>query len=702
MVRRKKHYRKVFRKHPKLTRVLKVSLGVFLFLVLIIAFLFLYYSKDLPRPEIFSERPFVLPTKIYDREGETLLYQIYGEEKRTMVSLDQVSDYLKQAVLVAEDVNFYHHFGLDFKGIFRAILKNLKSGKPIYGGSTISQQLIRSSSLTLEKTLQRKIREIILTIELERRWPKDQILEWYLNQVPFGANAYGVEEAAQTYFKKPAADLTLEESALLASLIRAPSYLSPYGEHQQELLARKDYIIERMNKAGYISQEEAKIAKAEPVEFSMIPNPIKAPHFAIYIRNYLEEKYSDYFLQEKGLKVYTTLDWELQEWAEKVVKEGVERNKDYNAHNATLVAINPKNGEVLAMVGSANWYATSSYPEGCSASPDLNCQFDPKVNVAMYGQGQQPGSAFKPFAYSIAFKKGFGPENILWDVKTEFNPDCTSTALQKKDQFGLDCYHPKNYDEKFRGQVTFREALAQSINLPSVKVLYLAGLKDTIDLAKKMGITTLDKPAHWYGLPLVLGGVEVKLLDMVSAYSVFATEGLKTSPVFILRIEDSEGSIIEENKKTQKRVLGTQIARLINDILSDNKARAPLFGWHSSLYFPDQPVAVKTGTTQDYRDAWTVGYTSSIVAGVWAGNNDNSSTGEKPGLVLAAPIWHQFMEKALELYPGQDFTEPELTEAKELPPEEPHSILDYIREKPELDPQYQNWEEAIKFWLETQ
>jgi len=683
--------------------ILKILLGGCLFFIFCGSVLFIYYAKDLPRPEVFTERPFVLPTKIYDRTGEVLLYQIYDEEKRTIVPLEQMPDHLKQAVIAAEDANFYSHFGLDIGGIFRSVLNNLRIGKAVYGGSTISQQLIRSSFLTLEKTLKRKTKEIILTLELERRYSKDQILEFHLNQVPFGSNAYGVASASQTYFNKDVAELSLTQSAILASLIQGPSRLSPYGSHMDELLARKDYVLDRMVQEHYISQEEAEVAKEEALEFAEIRHPIEAPHFVLYVKKYLEEKYSDYFLKEKGLKVYTTLDWQLQTAAEEIVTNGVKANQGYNAHNASLVALSPQTGEILAMVGSANWHATSSWPQNCITSEE-GCLFDPKFNIATLGE-RQPGSAFKPFAYAVAFQKGFLPETILWDVQTEFNPNCASTTNQEKDEYGLDCYHPGNYDENFRGPISLRKALAQSINLPSVKVLYLAGVKETIDLAQLLGITTLDQPLSWYGLSLVLGGGEVKLLDLVSAYGVFAAQGLQVPPISILKIEDSEGNIIEENKKTQKRVLETEVANLINDVLSDNETRAPMFGLWSPLYVPGHQAAAKTGTTQEYRDAWTIGYTPSIVAGVWAGNNNNAPADEKPGVVLAGPMWNQFMKKALEIYPGEDFKKPEPIETEnpalrgEVDWEDPHSILYYIDDNPELNSQYQNWEAAIENWL---
>lgn len=711
----RKYYRKIYQKEKndrKIFLLLKLFILGFLLFLLGGFLLFIYYAKDLPRPEVFTERSFVLPTKIYDRSGEVLLYQIYGEEKRTVIPLEIVPEHLKQAVIVAEDANFYHHFGLDLKGILRAALANLKLWKPVQGGSTISQQLIRSSFLTIEKTMERKVKEIILTLELERRYSKDQILEFYLNQVPFGVNSYGVESASQTYFQKSSQNVSVAEAAVLAALIRAPSYLSPYGEHKNELLARKDYVLERLIQENYLTKEEGGEAKNEELKFNQILQPIKAPHFVLYVKRYLEKKYGENFLKEKGLKVFTSLNWEFQEWAEKAIKEGVRINQSYNAFNASLAAIDPKTGEILAMVGSSNWHATSSYPEGCENTEE-GCLFNPKFNIATLGE-RQPGSAFKPFAYAVAFNKGFTPETVLWDVKTEFNPDCSQDATEEKDPYDLDCYHPKNYDEKFRGPVDLRQSLAQSINLPSVKVLYLAGVKETISLAKNLGITTLNKPLSWYGLSLVLGGGEVKLLDIVSAFGVFATDGLSIPPISILKIEDSKGNIIEENKKNPKRVLEIQTVRLINDVLSDNEARTPMFGARSLLYFEGYQVAAKTGTTQDFRDAWTIGYTPSIVVGVWAGNNNNSPMVKKPGVLLAGSIWHNFMERTLDYYPKKNFTKPEsiLTNKPilegEINQSEPHSLLHYIKredplgdppEDPIEDPQYFGWEESIQNWL---
>ncbi|MCP6719288.1 MAG: PBP1A family penicillin-binding protein [Patescibacteria group bacterium] len=645
--RRKTYKRRKRKKKKDLPLILKI-LPLFLLLFLVGGIsLFLYYVKDFPRPEMFAERQLAQSTKIYDRKGEVLLYEIYGEEKRTWVTLESIPEYLKQAVIAAEDANFYSHFGIDLVGILRAILVDLKIGRPVYGGSTIPQQLIRSTFLSPEKTAERKIREIVLSLELDRRYSKDDILEWYLNQVPFGQNAYGVESASQTYFKKSISEISLSEAATLASLIKAPYRLSPYGENRDDLLNRKDYILNRMRQERFLSKEDGENAKKEEIEFIETLVNIKAPYFTLWIKQQLEEKYGQDLLRVRGLKVYTSLDWEIQEIAEEAAKKGIERNKAFKAHNVGLVAIDPKSGEILAMtVGTGDYYAPS-YPEGCASGVD--CLFDPKFNVVVgtkNNPGRQPGSAFKPFVYVTAFKKGYDGNTTTTDEETNFGI------------WGEEEYIPQNYDEIFRGEVTLRQALAQSLNVPSVKVILdLAGLEDSIKTAEDLGITTL-KPS--YGPSIVLGGWEVKLLEITSAYSAFANDGLKVPPVSILRIEDSRGNILEENKKTPRRVLDSEPVRLINDILSDNVARAPMFGTSSPLYFRNYQVAAKTGTTQDYRDAWTIGYSPSIVTGVWVGNNNNESMDKQPGVMLSSPIWRSFMEKALLKFPRENFPKPKI------------------------------------------
>ncbi len=687
----------------------------FLFLAFcaFILFLFFYYTYNLPRPETFTETPFIQSTKIYDRTGKVLLYDIYGEEKREIVAFDKISNNLKNAVLASEDARFYSHNGIDVKSIIRSVVTNITNPKNAFRGtSTLTQQLTRAVYLTNQKTISRKIKEIVLSIELERKYSKDQIFDWYLNKIPFGENTYGAEAASQAYFSKPASDLSLSQAATLTGLIPAPSYYSPYGSHKNILLQKKDYILDRMKELGYISEAELIEAKKEEIVFTNNTKLIKAPHFVMYVRQYLEEKYGEDFLKEKGLKVYTTLDWNIQEYAEQVVREADKTNVEFDANNTGMVVIDPKNGEILSLIGSKDYFA-DSYPEGCDTKASGSCLFDPKYDVATMGY-RQPGSSFKPFVYATALKEGYTPDTILWDTKTEFNTNCTPDTMGEKDFNGNGCYHPQNYDGKYRGKVSLKSSLAQSLNVPSVKLLYLTGLNDSIQTAKDFGITTLNEPDR-YGLSLVLGGGEVTLLEMTSAYGVFASEGLKTPPVSILRIEDSNENIIEKNTKESTRVLSVQLAREINDILSDNSARAPMFGENNALHFNNYQVAAKTGTTQYFNDAWTMGYSPSAVVGVWVGNNDNSSTNKKTGIGLAAPMWRKVMEKLLTSRPAENFTKPDIRENTnpillgQIPEDNPpHSILYYIDknnpqgpppQNPSSDPMFLFWEESIKNWL---
>ena len=628
-----KYYKKVYKnlkKSDKIKIALKkigarVFLG-FLILTFIGLGIFVYAAKDLPRPEEFTERNFTEPTKIYDKSGEVVLYTIYGEEKRDIISLDQVPDHLIHAIIATEDANFYNHFGVDFRGIIRAFWENIRRRSTAQGGSTISQQLIRSSFLSGEKTIGRKIREIILTLELERRYSKEEILEFYVNQIPLGSNSYGVESASQTYFNKSVSDLEIEESAILTSLIRSPSALSPYGPNKDILMIRKDYVLDRMVIEGYLSYEDLVGLKEKEIEFSDISRLLKAPHFTLEVVNYLNNKYGEEYLKTRGLRVYTTLDWDLQEKAEQIIKESYQRNRIYNAHNAALIAINPKNGEILSMVGSIDYFK-DPHPEGCISGKD--CLFDPYPNVTM--RERQPGSAFKPFVYADVFKKGYSDRTVIVD-----------------EPINIGGYSPRNYDGLFRGPVTIREALAQSLNVPAVRALAnFTNLESAIKTAQDFGINTLTRPPSFYGLPLVLGGGDVKLLEMASAYGVFASEGYSISPSFIYRITDSQGRIIEESEKTPRRVLDSSIARMINSILSDNDARGPAMGYNSPLNIPG--VSVKTGTTQNFRDAWTIGYNDSIVAGVWVGNNNNTPMVLGESLTVAAPIWRRFIDTAIQM-----------------------------------------------------
>ncbi len=719
----------------KSRKIIKTIIKVIVF-CLIIGFLFgigllAYFAKDLPDPTKIDEREVIESTKIYDRTGQVILYDIHGEEKRTIIQFEEISQFIKNSTIIAEDDNFYHHLGLDWKGITRAFVANFRGKKIAQGGSTITQQFIKNAYLggpQSERTYTRKIKEAILSLLLERKYSKDEILSFYLNQVPYGSNAYGIEAASQTFFNKASKDLTLGEATLLSSLPKAPSYYSPYGSHPEELKERQEYILDRMVKFGYITEEQAEEGKQEKLKYTS-KGDLKAHHFVTMIQEYLEEKYGRNYndINMAGLKVYTTLDWDLQQLAQEVITNGVEKNeKTYNATNAALVAIDPKTGQVLALIGSKNY------------SED-------QFNVAT-SPNRQPGSSFKPFAYAAAFRKGYNPETILFDLETSFG-EFGPVGEEKE-------YKPNNYDLKFRGPISMRDSLAQSINLPSVKTLYLAGVNNTISLAQDMGITTL-KDRGRYSLSLVLGGGEVKLIDETAAYGVFASEGIRHPISLILRIEDNKKNILEEYENNPIQVLDKQIARQINNILSDETARIPMFGTNSKLYLPEIPAAAKTGTTQDYTDGWTIGYTPSLSVGVWAGNNDFTEKMKRgaAGLYVASPIWNEFVTKAYNIKKDSGntifsdekniienefflpkeielFTPPETTPtstvpmvngelayqnivkidrisnkiATELTPpeliiekiyEETHSILYYLNKE---DPQFNNWESAIEEW----
>jgi len=610
--------------------ILKMIFGAIIFGIIAAAILFFIYTKDLPRPEKFTENEINQATKIYDRDGKIVLSSVYGEEKRTYLTIDKIPEILQKAIIATEDARFYQHNGIDLRGMLRAVSVDLQSGEAKQGASTITQQLIRSSLLSNEKSIDRKLKEIILSLELDKKYPKNQILEWYINQVPFGVNIYGAQEASLTYFDKSASDLDLAQAAVLAAIIQGPSYYNPYGSHVEELMGRKDYVLNRMAQEHYITQDQADEAKKEEITFDKLPKTL-APHFVTYVKQQLTEKYGQSFLETKGLKIYTTLNWDLQNSAQKDVKDGTKTNTAWGAYNGALIAIDPKTGEILAMVGSADPEG-KPYPEGCD--PATTCKFVPDFNVATQGN-RQPGSSFKPFVYAEAFNKGFSDKSIVVDELTDFGV------------YGGKHYIPSNYDGLFRGPITLRNALAQSLNIPALKVLRdMAGLEDSIKLAKAMGITTLNEPASFYGLPLVLGAGDVKLLDMVSGYSTFANGGYYIPPTAILRIEDANGNILYSHDATPKKVLEKNVCDLIADVLSDNNARAPIFGYHSNLYFENYKVSVKTGTTQENKDGWTIGFTPRLAVGVWAGNN-NRAPMQKISEAMAGPIWRAFMLQAL-------------------------------------------------------
>lgn len=595
--------------------------------IVLTATAFAYYSKDLPTPGKLADLKVAQSTQILDRNGK-LLYEIHGTQNRTIVTLDKIPKIAQQATLAAEDANFYKEPGFNIQGIIRSAFIDIFSTHSLTnGGSTITQQFVKNALLTSDKSFTRKFKELILSIEMESRFSKDDILTMYLNQIPYGSGAYGIQTASQTFFSKDAKDLDLAQSSVLAAMLNAPTHYSPYGSHKDELIDRQHYILDRMVDLKMVSKEDADNAKAEELTFAEPTQGILAPHFSLYVKELLVDKYGEKSVEEGGLKVTTTLDYDLQQKAEKAIADNEKHYQANGASNAALVAMDPKTGQILAMVGSHDYFDTDH---------------DGNVNVAL--AERQPGSSFKPLVYATAFKNKYNPATTLWDVPTDFGN-----------------YKPQNYDGSFHGPVSMRFALQNSLNIPAVKTLALVGVPAALQTAHDMGITSLNDDPSRYGLSLVLGGGEVRLLDMVNAYSTFANQGITRDSTPILKIEDSTGKVLEQfdDNRGKHQSLDPQVAYEMSNVLSDNNARATVFGTRSPLFFADRPVAAKTGTTNDFRDGWTIGYTPSLAAGVWVGNNDNHSlkTGAD-GVVVAAPIFHAFVAAALSGKPAEQFTQP--------------------------------------------
>jgi 1A family penicillin-binding protein len=709
----------------------KTFFKILLFLVvagfIVAAAGFAWLSRDLPNPNQLMDRQVAQSTKIYDRTGQNILYDIHGDQQRTLVELKDIPNYVKQATVAVEDKNFYNHKGFSFWAIFRTIATNIIYHKKA-GGSTLTQQFIKNAVLTNEKTYTRKIKELILAYKMEKKFSKDQILQMYLNEIPYGSTAYGIQAASQRYFKKDVEKLSLAEAAVLAALPQSPTVYSPYGSHKDALMKRQKYILDLMAEQGYITKDEAEAAKKDEIKFAPDTENIIAPHFVMYIKEILTEKYGEKMVEQGGLKIYTTLDTYKQQAAEQAIDDWWERTKvvdkktgkesEYNnfgASNAALVSIDPKNGQVLAMVGSRAFF---------------NEEIDGQVNIAT--SPLQPGSSLKPLVYATLFSKGYTPNSLLYDVVTNFSTDPKNP------------YEPHNFNLKEYGPVTVRQALAGSLNVPAVKATYLAGLDNVISLAQKFGYTTLNDPSR-FGLSLALGGAEVQLLEHTNAYGVFAREGKYHPVVSILKVEDKDGKILEEWQPQEQDVLDQNIAREINDILSDNSARAFMFGAVNNLMLPNRPVAAKTGTTNDYHDAWTMGYTPSLVAGVWVGNSDNKAMNKGASAANAAgPIWNAYMKKVLGDTPVETFNKPEipitgkpiidgilpaqtvqidkitrLLATEYTPPElieeksfmQYHDTLFYVDKNnplgpaptdPNQDPQFQSWESRVQEWAKKQ
>lgn len=697
--------------------LIDASIGVFVLGLIVAGGLFIWISTlEIPDLSAFEQRRVLQSTKIYDRTGEVLLYDLHQDVRRTIVPFEDISYHLKNATIAIEDDEFYNHYGIDPFAIVRAAVTNLAAGDLLggQGGSTITQQVIKNSLLEQDKLLTRKIKEAILAIKLEQVLSKDEILAHYLNESPYGGTIYGVEEASQAYFGKSATEVSLAEAAYIAALPQAPTY---YLNHPEALKSRQHLVLRRMLEEGFITQEEHDEAIAADVKF-LPPSEtgIRAPHFVMYIRELLAQKFGEEALSEKGYRVITSLDWELQEEAEKIIAETAPSNQErFNASNAGMVAVDPQTGDVLVMVGSRNYFDE---------------EIDGNFNVTL--APRQPGSSIKPIVYASAFSEGLTPDTKVFDVKTQFSSVCEPWDLSSE----TPCYSPDNYNHQFVGPISLRNALAQSLNIPAVKVLYLTGLHDAMKLARAMGITTLNDPAR-LGLTLVLGGGEVKLLEHTGAYAVFANEGVKADLRPILRIEDAHGEVIEEIDVEERRVLDRDVALQISDILSDNVARAPLWGTNSAIYFADRDVAAKSGSTNNSRDAWIMGYAPNLAVGVWAGNNDNAPMNGLGGLI-ATPMWRQFMDFALPKIEEENFAEPPATDPSIKPilrgelidsgaliqeiqsgdetlditavTSNIHNILHYVDTanilgpypaNPASDSQYNNWEYAVQKWKQA-
>ncbi len=607
-----------------------------------------FFARDLPSPSgVAEEQP--SSSKIYDRNGE-LLYEVFDQQegRRTTVPLAEISPWLIKATIATEDADFYRHSGVNIRGLVRAGWGYITgSGFSQGGGSSITQQLVKNVLIPeeqrAERSIVRKIREIILAVEIERRYSKDQILEWYLNRINYGNLSYGIEAAANSYFGIPAKDLGLAQASMLVGLPQAPARYSPLI-NPKVAKSRQEVVLGLMVRNGDISNQQASAALAEELVYRRARFDIQAPHFVQYVRERLEERYGRAVVERGGLRVTTTLDLALQRRAEELALANADRLRAQQAQNTALVALRPGSGEILAMLGSMDYF---------------NEDIDGQVNMTT--AERQPGSTFKIFTYATAFQKGWTPATMVLDTRASF-PD----GLNRP-------YVPENVDGRFRGPVSVRQALAMSLNIPAVRTLAFAGLDNVLATAHRLGITTLTR-RNTYGLSLTLGGGEVTLLDMVYANSVFANGGTMSGtpaaqtqsgfreldPVVLLRVEDGHGRVLEEFRTPERRqVLDPRYAYLVTSILSDNEARAPFFGANNPLALPGRLVAAKTGTTDDQRDNWTIGFTPDLVVGVWVGNSDNSRMGRGAfGSSMAAPIWNAYMRETLGNRPAQPFPEP--------------------------------------------
>ncbi len=692
--------------------ILLAGIALFLLGALALFVGYLWIAQTLPTADDIINRDVAQSTKIFDRTGTHLLYEIAENEKRTIVPFDQIPKSLVNATITAEDRQFYNHGGINYLSIARSIYEDIKCGCKAQGASTLTQQMVRNVILTLDKTFTRKIKEILLSYAVESKFTKDEILGLYLNQIGYGATNYGVQSASWAYFNKDVKDLTLAESATLAAMPKQPSR---YLRDPELLKERRDWILEGMEELGYATHEEVIAAEAQETPVIAKLTNITAPHFVLWVKEQLEKTYTEREVETGGLKVITTLDYDKQMAAEAAVKATVDaKGPTFGFNNAGLLALDPKTGQILAMVGSADYF---------------NDEIQGQVNVT--DRPLQPGSSMKPLVYAAAWEKGYTPNTILWDVQTVF-PSTTGP------------YEPHNFDNGEHGYVTMRKALQGSLNIPAVKTLSLVGVDSAITFLQRMGYTTLGDRSR-FGLSLVLGGAEVTLVDHLRAYGTFANSGVQQATTGILKVTDSAGATLEEWKAEDNigtQVLDKNLAATVSNVLSDNNARSYIFGTNSALQLNGRPVAAKTGTTNDFNDAWTMGYTPSLAAGVWIGNTDGTKMYKNAEAVfIAAPMWKEFMLKALEGTPIEQFPAASIAQtgknmmdgniptstytidtssgklATALTPErfkktetcgEYHTILQYVNtadprgaapEDPTLNPSYQGWEDAVQAWI---
>lgn len=610
----------------------KIAIPVGILCILFILF-YIIILKDLPSPTRLVSISLPQSTQIFDR-NEHLLYTIYSDKNQTFIPLAEIPDALQQATIAIEDRDFYRHGAIDIRGMLRAGVSIIVH-KKLQGGSTITQQLVKNSLLTPERTVLRKIKEIVLAFATEMLYSKKKILEMYLNQSPYGGTTWGVEAASQYYFGKHAKYLDLSESALLAGLPEAPSAYSPFGVHPELAKKRQREILNKMQAQGYITKAKRDQSLAEPLKFQKISNAIKAPHFVLYVKDLLVKRYGQRMVEEGGLNVTTSLDLDIQDYAQATVAAEIEKLKGQNVGNGAALVTNPKTGEILAMVGSKDYFDEKA---------------DGNVNVTL--SLRQPGSSIKPVNYAVGLAKGYTAATPFIDQTICFpNP-------------GHDKYCPVNYDGKWHGVLQMRQALGSSINIPAVKMLKLNGVDAMVATASAMGLTTLTDPDR-YGLALTLGGGEVTMVDMATAYGVFANGGYRINLHPILKVTDAKGKVIEEYKPPPspifgKKVFDPSITFIISQILQDNGAREMEFGSNSELKIGSKLVAAKTGTTNDFRDNWTIGYTPSRLVAVWVGNNDNKPMGALvSGITGAAPIWNTIMAHLFEKMPDETQPKPD-------------------------------------------